>query len=322
MSYSKNGTTNRGVGFRDIRARAAHHHSEYVSRTFQKEILNSVEQAQVFEDIGWPWEFSDTNVSSKIHFPCEVTPLTSEDAVWRANAFCLGSSRICVLNFASFKHPGGGYLQGANSQEESLCHVSTLYEVLSQFPEYYQKNTTCLNYGIYQNRSLYTPQIQFTAAEGGFGVHGVYFPADVLTCAAPNSKVVMRYHPEKYEEVRKAMLSRIVHIVKAIMSLQLSLPRHIDHVILGAFGCGVFGNNISYVARCFCRVLQIAYQCMLQLNQEEKFPFIEFAVPKIRNDDTTYDIFNKEVNRLRILDENDISHIDIREVDDIYESFI
>lgn len=322
MGYTKNGTTNRVSDFRDIRARAAHHHSEYVSRTFQEEILDSVEQAQVFEDIGWPWEFSDTNVSWKITFPCEVTPLTSEDAVWRANSCSLGSSRICVLNFASFKHPGGGYLRGANSQEESLCHVSTLYEVLSHFPEYYQKNATCLNYAMYQNRSLYTPQIQFTAAEGSFGVHGVYFPADVLTCAAPNRKVVIKYHPEKEEEVRKAMLSRIVHIVKVIMTLQLSLPRHIDRVILGAFGCGVFGNNIPYVANCFCRVLQIAYQCMLQLRQEEKFPFIEFAVPKIRSVDTTYNMFNKEVTRLRILDGDNISHIDIREVDDIYESFI
>ena len=38
---------------------------------------------------------------------------------------------ICALNFASYKNPGGKFMDGSSAQEECLCHESILYEVLS-----------------------------------------------------------------------------------------------------------------------------------------------------------------------------------------------
>ena len=44
--------------------------------------------------------------------------------------------RIGVLNFASAKNPGGGFLGGARAQEESLARSSALYFSLRQCPEH------------------------------------------------------------------------------------------------------------------------------------------------------------------------------------------
>ena len=50
---------------------------------------------------------------------------------------------ICILNFASAKNPGGGFLRGSMAQEESICYVSTLYHSLIQSDMYEinKKNT-------------------------------------------------------------------------------------------------------------------------------------------------------------------------------------
>src|SRR5579859_6047182 len=44
--------------------------------------------------------------------------------------------RVGALNFASAKHPGGGFLGGAKAQEESLARSSGLYKSLLKCPGY------------------------------------------------------------------------------------------------------------------------------------------------------------------------------------------
>ena len=52
-------------------------------------------------------------------------------------------------------------MEGSSAQEESLCHESFLYNVLSRYKEYYHANTYCKNRNLYSDRALYSPDIIF-----------------------------------------------------------------------------------------------------------------------------------------------------------------
>lgn len=149
-------------------------------------------------------------------------------------------SRIAVLNFASYKHPGGMYLEGSKAQEECLCTESSLYPVLEMFKDsYYAENSKNLNRALYADRALYTQGILF-ARTGEKMVK-----ADVLTCAAPNFSAASKYAKVSKEENSKVLEQRI-KFVKEILQTE-------DAVIwiLGAWGCGVFGQDPSEVAELF-----------------------------------------------------------------------
>lgn len=163
--------------------------------------------------------------------------------------------KTAVLNFASFRNPGGGFLTGAMAQEESLCHKTTLFKVLDGFRDtFYATNLKRLNRNLYDNRALYTPDIVYwggTAAK----------TFDVLTCAAPNFNGA-RKHRVTQKENYEALKSRIEFV------LDILEAQGCETVILGAFGCGVFGQNPFDVARLF-----------KQLASNRSFKHIVYAVP-------------------------------------------
>src|SRR5687768_15049676 len=68
----------------------------------------------------------------------EVSAETTIAALQRLHAEEGG--HLACLNFASAKNPGGGFLGGAEAQEESLARSSGLYPCLLKAPEYYARN--------------------------------------------------------------------------------------------------------------------------------------------------------------------------------------
>lgn len=165
-------------------------------------------------------------------------PMDSVSAIFK---YAMG--KTCVLNFASYKNPGGMFLEGSKAQEECLCHESFLYNALSLFDgSYYAWNRCHLNRALYLDRALYTPNVLFERSDDE-GYHRLAI--DVLTCAAPNFSAASKYQNVSREENREVLRSRIEFI------LSILAENNVDTAILGAFGCGVFGQDATEVAELF-----------------------------------------------------------------------
>ena len=168
--------------------------------------------------------------------------LTDEDSV--SAVFNHQKGRVCVLNFASYKNPGGMFLKGSKAQEECLCHESFLYNVLNEFIDgYYSPHLKTLNKALYTNEALYSPGVKFIRNKKEC-------LADVLTCAAPNYKAAYKYQNVSREQNSKVLKDRTKFV------LDIASNEGIDTLILGAWGCGVFGQEPSEVAECFLEELK------------------------------------------------------------------
>lgn len=187
---------------------------------YREDIERSVANSKIYENVG----FMERRE--------QITEVIIADMKTFDAALKYREGKTCVLNFASFKNPGGGFLKGAVAQEEYLCQNSTLYNVLSQFASYYEKNRLNTNDALYWNRAIYSPGIVVLPSE---------VKIDVLSCAAPNVKASRMIDSKKIQ----AVISRIKFV------LDILEKEECDTGILGAFGCGVFGNDPRFVAKTF-----------------------------------------------------------------------
>lgn len=182
------------------------------------------------------------------------------------------TGKITVHNYSSYKDPGGYFLGGSSAQEESLCMESDLYEIISDnrfAKEFYNWNRQHLNYALYLDRAMYTPNVLFTRGS-------VQRKADVITCAAPNWKACSKYHPEKKEENARLLKSRVE------MLRDICEAENVDTFITGAWGCGVFGQDPAEV----CKLFTMAFA-------ESGLTHLIFAIP----DDKTFEVFKQTMKR-------------------------
>lgn len=86
----------------------------------------------------------------------EVTGESSLRAAARMTAEAPG--KVAVLSYASARNPGGGYLNGAQAQEEALCRGSALYTTLLRAPEYYAHHRAERD-AFYTDRVIHSPGV-------------------------------------------------------------------------------------------------------------------------------------------------------------------
>jgi len=185
--------------------------------------------------------------------------------------------RVAVLNFANPVVPGGGYLRGARAQEEALCRCSSLYECLCapQVEAYYEESVA-FDGALALDHVIVSPRVPFHRDESLSLLEQPFF-ADVLTCAAPCLGWMIAR-----ETGGSAMVSELAPVF-ARRCLAIVAAAHdtgADAVVLGAFGCGAFGNDPVLVAGAFAAALE-----------RIALPRVVFAVWTSSSETANYDAF-------------------------------
>ncbi len=236
-----------------------------ISRSVAAELgLSAVEAAQkgyyvwkAGKKVDWG-RYVQAACAAKVSIPPDV-PLPKREfmsfsaaRVQVANETTLGAARrlvdsgrkVMALNFANGIHPGGGFLRGARAQEEVLCRSSALYLTLVGDPMYdaHRKRPEPDS----TDWAIYSPDVPVFRTDDGAALEEPWL-LSFITCAAPYAPVVGQ--PRSGE-----LLERRIHRVLAI-ARAYGYPA----LVLGAWGCGAFGNDPHRTARDFRQVLETEF---------------------------------------------------------------
>ena len=251
--------------------------------------------------------FEDTKSHSECMFKSETTSHSFEDILisdvrvpYHKNIQVINSDsvsaiteysklgKICVLNMASFKRPGGGVAKGSKAQEECLFRCSNLTHLISTD-----------NYPLEDNKSLYTKDAVF--------FKDVYYNymnqvnSDVVTIAALNLNNVQVDLTNYDETINKENISTInvsgakiskydyetLTKEKIRLMLSLAIKNDVDIIILSSFGCGVFKNDPEIIANIFKKLL-------VNDGYSKYFEKVIFAIINDKNSvGNNYEIFKK-----------------------------
>lgn len=154
-----------------------------------------------------------------------------------------GPGRVAALNFASAKNPGGGFLNGSQAQEESLARSSALHASLLRAWDFYEQHRASPSL-LYSDAMILSPGCPvFRDDEGGLldQPHEVAF----ITSAAPNARAAATDRPDELPAIPDVFRRRAEYV------LALAAAHGYTRLVLGAWGCGVFGNDPEVVAAAF-----------------------------------------------------------------------
>lgn len=270
MAYVKEYWDNKGA-----RAERAKKWTAFMEKYFAKEIERASAETKTWTG---PIQSVQTEANTCRHnysvVNAGVTDVIQETAVRYKDMTDGYRPKIAVLNFASYKNPGGMFLDGSKAQEECLCHESFLYNVLKRQTDYYAWNRMRLNKALYKDRALYTPSVRFFK-KGNIKTDPDGVLCDVITCAAPNKSAAQKYVGVSDAENSAALRSRI-HFL-----LQVAALSRAEVLILGAYGCGVFGQDPEEVATVFAEELKMF-----------NFKKVVFAIIE-NGHDSNYEVFKR-----------------------------
>ena len=152
---------------------------------------------------------------------------------------------VAVLNMASALRPGGGFLDGANSQEEFLCARTTVYPSL--WDSFYR---------LPEVGGIYTPDVlvfrDHLPDTNDLPKRDRYF-VDVISAS------MLRFSDAKAEGcscgVSYCDRHRDLVLRKMKAVLRMAQSKGVQRLVLGAWGCGAYGNPIREIAKNWRKVI-------------------------------------------------------------------
>lgn len=230
----------------------------HVAQQLAASAVVAIRAGRYFDDDGMAVDWSrevETAMALKVSIPPD-RPLAQthnlsfdKTSVQVTNETTLGAARRLfeagkepiALNFANGIQPGGGFLSGALAQEESLCRSSALFATLENDPMYDAHRRRPLPDST--DWCIYSPSVPVFRSDSGNTLNAVW-PLSFLTCAAP----VANRLPSTIS--RSLMAGRIERILDICRSYGYS------ELVLGAWGCGAFGNDPLETAESFRDILE------------------------------------------------------------------
>lgn len=214
----------------------------------------------------------------------------NEDCVETARKLVADGYRPIMLNMANRHTPGGGVVNGARAQEESLFRQSNLCVSLYQFDE---RKAGLLGLPLGNGRypmdrntgGIYSGRVTFfrTGSCDGDALVEKPFECAVVSVAALN-------RPDLSCDGRLADWAVWVTKSKIRTMFRIGLRHGHDAIVLGAWGCGAFCNPPEHMARLFHEVL-----CEAEF--ADKFRAVRFAVIEDHNSrHSNFAPFDREFN--------------------------
>ncbi|RSL54082.1 hypothetical protein CEP54_010091 [Fusarium duplospermum] len=154
------------------------------------------------------------------------------------------NARVAILNMASPLSPGGGFLNGAGSQEESLCMRTTLLPSLKD--EYYR---------LPEVGAIFTPDVLVFRDEEAEDVleKNARWHVDCVTAAMLRGPEIdvneLGRGSYTHEKDRELVLQKMK------MVMRICQAKGVKRLVAGAWGCGAYGNPVGEVARAWKKVL-------------------------------------------------------------------
>jgi uncharacterized protein (TIGR02452 family) len=189
-------------------------------------------------------EESEPHIKLRVADTLSAARQLLEDPVTQKQDLSNRSARVGVLNMASMLAPGGGFLNGASSQEESLCMRTTLLPSLSD--NFYR---------LPEVGGIYTPDVLVFRDERAEDLEkrDRWF-VDCVSAGMlrfPSITVDESTGRGSYSSSRDREM--VVEKVRAVM--RIFQTKSVKKVVVGAWGCGAYGNPVGEIAAAWKKVL-------------------------------------------------------------------